>query len=198
MNSLRLKQIEYPGLKLHIKNMVCNRCKITVSNVLSGFGVGHKEIELGAVTLLEKISHEKRELIRSALYKSELLLIEDKKTILIEKVKNIITELVHYTIGRPNTNFSDYLSYRLDYDYTYLANIFSATEGTTIERYMITSKIERVKELLRYNELSLGEIANELHYSSAAHLATQFKKITGFTSSEFKRMHHKRLMLESL
>lgn len=118
---------------------------------------------------------------------------EDKKSIIIERIKNIVVEMVHYADELPKTNFSDFLSKKMDYDYTYLSNLFSEVTGTTIEHYIITHKIERVKELLVYNELTLSEIAWKLHYSSVAHLSNQFKKITGLTPSFFKKIKHKRL-----
>jgi AraC-like DNA-binding protein len=113
---------------------------------------------------------------------------DDKKAMLIEKIKTIIIEMVHYTDELPKTNFSDYLSEKLKHDYTYLANLFSEYQGTTIEKFMITHKIERVKELIIYDEVNLTEIAWMMHYSSVAHLSNQFKKITGLTPSHFKQL----------
>ncbi len=124
---------------------------------------------------------------------------DDRKSVLIQKIKNVIVELVHYTEEPLNVNFSDYLSQKLDYDYTYLANLFSEVQGITIEKFIISHKIERVKELLVYNELNLTEIAYLMHYSSVAHLSTQFKKVTGLTPSHFKQLREKRRsMLEDL
>lgn len=179
--------------------MVCNRCKLKVHDILCNLKVSHKEPELGSVWLLEDISSEKHEMIRAELFKANLELIEKNQVILVERIKNTITELIHHTTGRINTNFSDYLSLQLKYDYTYLANVFSATERTTIEQYMIRHKIERVKELLGYGELNLSQIADVMHYSSVGHLSNQFKKITGFTSSHYKKtINHRLSNLENL
>ena len=117
---------------------------------------------------------------------------DDKKAVLIEKIKNAIIEMVHYKDELPKTNFSDYLSEKLNYDYTYLANLFSEVQGTTIEKFIISHKIERVKELIIYDELNLTEIAWNMHYSSVAHLSNQFRKITGLTPSHFKKLKDKR------
>jgi AraC-like DNA-binding protein len=121
-----------------------------------------------------------------------LELLDDKRSILIEKIKNVITELIHYSDELPRVNYSDYISEKLGYDYTYLSNIFSEVKGTTIQQFIIINKIERVKELLLYDELNLTEIAYKLHYSSVAHLSNQFKKITGLSPSFFKQLKQKR------
>ncbi len=141
---------------------------------------------------MEEISHELRYELNTGLRKSGLELMDDRKSILIEKIKNIIVELVHYSDILPKTNLSDYLSDKLNYDYTYLANLFSEVHGTTIEKFFINHKIERVKELLVYDELNLKEIAYKLHYSSASHLSSQFKRVSGLTPSHFKQLKHKR------
>jgi AraC-like DNA-binding protein len=141
---------------------------------------------------MENITSEQHEKIKNALLKSGLELMDDKKAVLIEKIKNVIIEMVHYEDELPKTNFSDYLSKKLNYDYTYLANLFSEVQGTTIEKFIISHKIERVKELIIYDELSLSEIAWKMHYSSIAHLSNQFKKITGLTPSHFKGLKNKR------
>jgi AraC-like DNA-binding protein len=181
-------------MKLYVKNMVCNRCKLAVKEALKNLELTYVIVELGEVEILETISQEQRMLIKAALLESGLDLMDDKKSILIEKIKNVITKLIHYTEQEPKYNFSAFLSSRLNYDYTYLANLFSEAEGITIEQYIIAHKIERVKELLMYNELSLTEISFKMHYSSVAHLANQFKKVTGYTTSYFKQMQHKRLI----
>jgi YesN/AraC family two-component response regulator len=173
--------------------MVCIRCKMVVKKELKNLGLTYIIVELGEVEILETISEEQRDLMKIALLKSGLELMDDKKSMLIEKIKNVITEMIHYTEEEPKNNFSDFLSGKLDYDYTYLANLFSEVVGTTIEHHIIAHKIERVKELLVYDELSLTEIAFKMHYSSVAHLANQFKKVTGLTTSHFKQLKHKRL-----
>jgi len=170
-----------------------------VKEELKNLGLHYVIVNLGEVEVLEDITPKQREQLRAALLKSGLELMEDKKAMLIEKIKNIIIEMIHYEEELPKVNFSEYLSERMNYDYTYLANLFSETEGTTIEHFIILHKIERVKELILYNELNLTEIADKLHYSSVAHLSNQFKKITGLTPSFFKSLKHKkRVMLENV
>ena len=179
-------------LKLYIKNMVCIRCKMVVRDELTKLGLHCTYVELGEAEILEKISIEQHDLFRDALLKSGLELMDDKKSVLIQKIKNVIIELVHYSEEPLEVNFSDYLSQKLNHDYTYLANLFSEVQGTTIEKFLIAHKIERVKELLVYNELNLTEIAYRMHYSSVAHLSAQFKKVTGLTPSHFKQLKDKR------
>jgi AraC-like DNA-binding protein len=149
-------------------------------------------VNLGEVEILEDISLEQKNSFQVALLKFGLELMDDKKSILIERIKNVVVESVHYADESLKVNFSEHLSEKLNYDYTYLANLFSEVEGTTIEHFIIIHKIERVKELLVYDELSLKEISYKLHYSSVAHLANQFKKITGLTTSHFKRLKNYR------
>ena len=186
-------------MKLHIKNMVCIRCKMVVKDELTKLGLHYTTVELGEADIMEKISTEQHEQIKKALLKSGLELMDDKKSVLIQQIKNIIIELVHYSEEPLAINFSDYLSHKLNHNYTYLASLFSEVQGTTIEKFMITHKIERVKELLVYDELNLTEIAYMMHYSSVAHLSTQFKKITGLTPSHFKYLRKKRReMLDNL
>jgi AraC-like DNA-binding protein len=172
--------------------MVCLRCKMVVKEELKKLGIHFTSVELGEAELVEDISVEQHEQIKTALLKSGLELMDDKKSILIQKIKNVIIELVHYSQEPLTVNFSEYLSQILDYDYTYLANLFSEVQGITIEKFLIAHKIERVKELLVYNELNLTEIACQMHYSSVAHLSAQFKKITGLTPSHFKQLKNKR------
>ena len=170
-----------------------------VKEELKNLGLHFMIVNLGEVEIMEEVTIEQRELLRASLLKSGLELMEDKKAMLIEKIKNIIIEMVHYQDELPKVNFSEYLTEKMNYDYTYLANLFSETEGTTIEHFIILHKIERVKELILYNELNLTEIADKLHYSSVAHLSNQFKKITGLTPSFFKSLKHKkRVMLENV
>lgn len=179
--------------------MVCIRCKMVVKDELNKLGLNYRSLELGEIELTELITSEKQGKLKAALLKSGLELMDDKKSVLIQKIKNVIVELIHYSEEPLNVNFSDYLSQKLDHDYTYLANLFSEVQGTTIEKFIISHKIERVKELLVYNELNLTEIAFLMHYSSVAHLSTQFKKVTGLTPSHFKQLKDKRRsMLEDL
>lgn len=175
-------------VKLYIKNMVCTRCIMIVRLELEKLDVHFKEVVLGKVVIGEMLSATQIEQIKQALSASGLELIENKKCILIERIKNVVIEMVYHDI-QIKTNFSDYLSIKLDLDYTYLANIFSEVEDTTIERYIIRHRIQRAKELITYNELNLTEISWKLNYSSVAHLSTQFKKITGITPSHFKSLN---------
>ena len=172
--------------------MVCIRCKMVVKEELTKLGLHYTSVELGEAEILEKISIEQHEQFKSALLKSGLELMDDKKSVLIQRIKNVIIELVHYSEEPLVVNFSEFLSQKLDHDYTYLANLFSEVQGTTIEKFIIAHKIERVKELLVYNELNLTEIAYRMHYSSVAHLSAQFKKVTGLTPSHFKQLKDKR------
>lgn len=179
--------------------MVCIRCKMVVKEEVKKLGLHYTSVELGEVEIMEDISVEQHDQFKVALLKSGLELMDDKKSILIQKIKNVIVELVHYSEEPLTINFSDYLSQKLNHNYTYLANLFSEVQGTTIEQFIISHKIERVKELLVYNELNLTEIAYLMHYSSVAHLSAQFKKVTGLTPSHFKQLRNKRLnMLENL
>ncbi len=179
-------------MKLYIKYMVSLRCKMMVKQELKKLGINYVVIDLGQVEILEDITEEQREQLSKNLMKSGLELLENKKSILIEKIKNVITEMIHYSDVLPKVNYSDYISEKLGYDYTYLANTFSEVKGMTIQQFIIIHKIERVKELILYDELSLTEISYKLHYSSPAHLSNQFKKVTGLTPSFYKKMKQKR------
>lgn len=171
--------------------MVSNRCKMLVKDELKKLGL-HFIVDMGVADIMEDLTPGQREELRTALLRSGLELMDDKRAVLIEKIKKVIIEMIHYTDELPKVNFSDYLSEKLNYDYTYLANLFSEVEGTTIEKFIIAHKIERVKELIIYDELNLTEIAWNMHYSSVAHLSNQFKKITGLTPSHFKNLKDKR------
>mgnify|MGYP001583154587 FL=1 len=150
-------------------------------------------VELGEVEIMENITMEQREQIKSGLLLSGLELMDDKRAMLIEKIKNVVVEMVHYTDEVNKVNFSDFLSEKLHYDYTYMANLFSEVQGTTIEQFIISHKIERIKELIIYGELNITEIAWKMNYSSVAHLYNQFKKMTGLSPSHFKQLKDKRL-----
>lgn len=179
--------------------MVSNRCKMEVKAQLKKLGLHFANVKLGEVEVMEDITEEQHDKIKIALLQSGLELMDDKKAILIEKIKNVIIEMIHYSDELPKTNFSNYLSQKLNYDYTYMANLFSEKEATTIEHFIIMHKIEKVKELIIYDELTLTEIAWKLHYSSVAHLSAQFKKITGLTPSFFKSLkNRKRNTLEDV
>lgn len=172
--------------------MVSLRCKMVVKEELKKLGLRHAVVDLGTVEVVDDITEAQRETLKINLLKSGLELLDDKRSILIEKIKNVVTEMVHYNDELPKVNYSDYISEKLGYDYTYLANIFSEVKGTTIQQYIINHKIERVKEFLLYDELNLTEISYKLGYSSVAHLSNQFKKVTGLTPTFFKNLKHKR------
>jgi AraC-like DNA-binding protein len=165
---------------------------MVVKSELDKLGLHYGVVDLGEVEIHENLTDGQRNRLKYSLLKSGLELMDDKKAILVERIKNVIIEMVHYEDELPKTNFSDYLSEKLDYNYTYLASLFSETKGITIEQFMIHHKIEKVKELLLYDELTLSEIAWKLHYSSVAHLSHQFKKVTGLTPSYFKSLKNKR------
>ncbi|WP_165025035.1 MULTISPECIES: helix-turn-helix domain-containing protein [unclassified Dysgonomonas] len=186
-------------MKLHIKYMVSHRCEMRVEDILKRYGIHCISIELGIIETDRNITARKFEEIRLSLFESGLEIITDKKTILIEKIRTIIIALIHYPHEPLKVNFSTYLSLKLKRNYTYLSNLFTESEGSTIERFIIRNKIERIKELITYDELNIAEIAFKLDYSSPAHLSNQFKKETGITPSSFRLQKDKVLMnLESL
>jgi AraC-like DNA-binding protein len=180
--------------------MVSLRCKLVVKSALEELGLHHTMINLGEVEILEEINQEQRDKLKTLLLSYGLELMEDHKSILIEKIKNIVVELVHYSEEEPKVNFSTYLSQHLHHDYTYMSNLFSEVTGSTLEHFIIAHKIEKVKELLLYDELNLTEIAYKLHYSSVSHLSFQFKKVTGLTPSYFKKIKafRDRIQLENV
>lgn len=165
---------------------------MAVKEVLKELGLHFIVVDLGEVEIMEKISEEQQEQLKLALQRSGLELMDDKKAVLIEKVKNILTEMVHYSDELPKMNYSDHISKKLDYSYTYLSNLFTEVKGITIQQFIIIHKIERAKELLLYDELSLTQISFKLNYSSVGHLSNQFKKITGLTPSHFKQLKDKK------
>ena len=174
---------------LHIKNMVCNRCIRVVGEELGRLGFHADSIELGEVVLKEEVDERSRESIRNMLLDNGFELIDDKKSLIINQIKTLVIEYIHYDSPKPeNVNLSEYLAGKLNHDYSYLSALFSSVEGQTIEKYLILQKVEKVKELLVYDELSLSEIAYQLGYSSVQHLSNQFKKITGLSPSHFKRL----------
>jgi YesN/AraC family two-component response regulator len=179
--------------------MVSNRCKMIVKAELERYGLYYRSVQLGEAEITENISSVKWGELNAALKKSGIELLEGKKNILIEKIKTVIIEQVHYSEGPLGINFSVFLSQKLNHDYTYLANVFSESQGITIEHFHMAHKIERVKELLVYDELNITEIAWKLGYSSIAHLSNQFKKMTGLKPSDFKKLKNKiRTNLEDL
>jgi AraC-like DNA-binding protein len=179
--------------------MVSLRCQMVVKSELERLGINYTNVELGEVEIIGKVSKDQLYSLASALKLTGLELMVDNKLILVEKIKTIIIELIHYSDGQIKTNFSDFLSEKLNHNYTYLSNLFSVVKGTTIEQFYLANKIEKVKELLVYDELNLTEIAWKLNYSSVSHLSNQFKKMTGLTPSHFKKLKHKRrISLEDL
>jgi len=186
-------------MKLYIKYMVSLRCKMVVKEALEKLGVHYVILELGTVEVMEDLTEVQREKLRKTLLMSGLELMDDKKAMLIEKIKNVIIEMVHYTDELPKINYSDYISEKLGLDYTHISKIFSEVKGITIEQFIIAHKIERVKELLLYDELNLTQISYIMNYSSVSHLSKQFKKVTGLTPSFFKLLKDKkRIALENV
>lgn len=171
--------------------MVSNRCKLAVKEELKKLGLHFIVVDLGEVDIMEDITPAQLKQLQIGLVSSGLELMDDKKAVLIERIKTVITEMIHYSDELPKVNYSDYIAEKLNYDYTYLSNLFSEVKGITIQQFIIVHKIERVKELLFYAELNLTEIAFKLHYSSVAHLSNQFKKVTGLTPSGYKQLKHK-------
>jgi AraC-like DNA-binding protein len=179
--------------------MVSIRCKMIVKAELDKMNLNYGVVDLGEVEVKESLDSDQIAKLKSALLKTGLELMDDKKAMLIEKIKAVIVEMVHYSDDLPKVKNSEYLGSKLNHNYTYLANLFSEATGFTIEHYIIIHKIERVKELLLYDELNLTQISYKLNYSSVAHLSTQFKKITGLTPSYFKQLKDKkRIALENV
>lgn len=179
-------------MKLYIKYMVSNRCKMAVKEELKKLDLHFVLVDLGEVEVMENLSSACLLELKLALQKVGLELMDDKKAMLIEKIKNVITEMIHNSDEVLKVNYSDFLSEKLDYDYTYLSNIFSEMKGITIQQFIIQHKIERVKELLLYDELNLTEISYKMNYSSVAHLSNQFKKITGLSPSHYMQLKDKK------
>ncbi|MDF3079132.1 MAG: transcriptional regulator, AraC family [Sphingobacteriaceae bacterium] len=172
--------------------MVCNRCVMVVENELEKLGLQADRVGLGEVELDKELSQDEKERLSTSLTKLGFELIDDRKSRIIEKIKTVIIETVHHHQHDAKHNLSDVLSSELNHDYNYLSNLFSDVEGTTIEKYFIAQKIEKVKELLVYDELSLSEIAFQLNYSSVAYLSNQFKKVTGLSPSHFKQIREEK------
>jgi AraC-like DNA-binding protein len=172
--------------------MVSNRCKMAVKEELKKLGLHFIMVDLGEVEIMENLSGEQREQLKIVLSNEGFELMDDKKAVLIDKIKNAIIEMVHQSDEMIKVNFSDYLSGKLNHDYTYMANLFSEVQGTTIEQFMISHKIERIKELIIYDELNITEIAWKMNYSSVAHLSNQFKKMTGLSPTQFKQLKDKK------
>ena len=181
-------------MKLFIKYMVSARCITAVKDELRKLGLHFILVDLGEIDIMEDISEEQRELLKVGLINSGLELMDNKRAVLIEKIIKVIIEMIHHTNEKIKINFSEYLSEKLNHDYTYLSNIFSEVKGITIQQFIIIHKVEKIKELLLYDELNLTEISYKLNYSSVAHLSNQFKKITGLSPSHFKQLKDRRRM----
>jgi AraC-like DNA-binding protein len=179
--------------------MVSLRCKLVVKEALESLGLHYVILELGIVEIMQDLTENQRKQLYDLLLKSGLELMDDKKSVLIEKIKNIIIELIHYSDELPKVNYSDYISEKMGMDYTHLSKLFSEVRGITIEHFIIAHKIERVKELLLYDELNLTQISYIMNYSSVSHLSKQFKKVTGLTPTFFKNLKDKkRIALENV
>lgn len=186
-------------MKLYIKNMVCSRCKMVVKSVFENMGINPIRVELGEVELKNDIDESQKHELLKSLRAIGFDLIDDRKSKAIDKIKTLIIDLVQNKNNDLKSNLSDYLSQQLHQDYNTMSNLFSEVENTTIEKYFINQKIEKVKELIIYDELSLSEIAYSLNYSSVSHLSNQFKKITGFSPTYFKSIKSvKRRQIEDL
>lgn len=186
-------------MKLYIKNMVCNRCKLVVKSELETFGLHPQSVDLGEAVVSETLSDADKTRLNARFRELGFELIDDRKSRIIEQVKNTIIHLIHHSEEQPKMNLSDQLVEQIGLDYSSISNLFTQVEGMTIEHYAITQRIERAKELLVYNEYSLSEIAFQLHYSSASHFTRQFKKVTGFPPSELrKRNMIRRIPIEQL
>ncbi len=170
--------------------MVSNRCKLAVKAELTKLGLHFIVVDLGEVEIMEDITPEQREQLKSSLSKVGFELMDNKKAVLIEKIRNVVIQMIHYSEEIMKTNFSDYLSQKLNYDYTYLSNLFSEVQGITIEQFIISHKVERIKELINYGDLNISQIAWKMNYSSVAHLSNQFKKVTGLSPTQFKQLRN--------
>lgn len=179
-------------MKLFIKYMVSNRCKMLVKEELKKLGLHFVVVDLGEVDIMETLTLYQRSQLKEALLESGLELMDDKRAVLIEKIKTVIINMVHHSDEIPKMNFSNFLSEKLNQDYTYLSNLFSEVQGTTIEHFIIAHKTERIKELIIYDELNITEIAWKMNYSSVAHLSSQFKKVTGLSPTHFKQLKVKK------
>lgn len=179
-------------MKLYVRNMACLSCKVVVQEALEEMEIQLVKVELGEIETKEDLSNAEKQKLNDIIKKVGLELLETKQGAIIEKIRQVVIDYVYHTEEKIITNFSDYISKKLNYSYTYLANLFSEVEVNTIEQYVIAMKIERIKELIMFEELTLTEISYKLHYSSVSHLSTQFKKVTGLTPTHFKQLKKKR------
>ncbi len=186
-------------MKIYIKYMVSHRCKLLVGEELKKLGIDYRSLDLGVVETIEDLTAEQLMTLKKNLLISGLELLDDSRSIFIERIKNVVIEMIHYSDELPKINISNYISERLGYNYTYLSNLFSEVQGITLQQFIIIHRIEKAKELLLYDQLNLSEISYRLQYSSVAHLSGQFRKVTGLTPTFYKNLQKKRRkMLESL
>lgn len=185
-------------MRLFIKHMVSLRCKVVVKQELERLGLRPVMVDLGVAEVNGEISKEIKEKLRANLSKLGLELLDEKTSIITEQIKGVVIEMIHHSDDKPKVNYSDYISEKLNYDYTYLSNVFSKVKGITIQQFIIMNKIERIKELLVYNEMNLTEISYMMNYSSVAHLSHQFKKNTGFSPSCYMQSKKQRISLENI
>lgn len=179
-------------MKLYVRNMACLSCKVVVKEALEELKIEPVKVELGEIETRKELSNNEMQQLNNKIKKVGLELLENKQGMIIEKIRKVVVDYVYHTEEKIITNFSDYLSEKLNYNYTYLANLFSEVEASTIEQYVIAMKIERIKELIMFEDMTLTEISYKLHYSSVAHLSSQFKKVTGLTPTHFKQLKNKR------
>lgn len=185
---------------LHVKNMVCNRCIKVIQDEFDKLGIAIESIKLGEINITKKPNNLEIITIKEVLETNGFELLDDKKSQIIDRIRTLVVEIAHHNKEvKAHSNYSDFIAQELGYDYSYLSHLFSSAEGITIEKYFILQKVEKVKELLDYDELSLKEIAYQQGYSSVQHLSNQFKKITGLSPTHFKNLkEHKRLPLDEL
>ncbi len=179
-------------MKLYVRNMACLSCKVVVKEALEELKIEPVKVELGEIETRKELSNNEMQQLNNKIKKVGLELLENKQGMIIEKIRKVVVDYVYHTEEKIIKNFSDYLSEKLNYNYTYLANLFSEVEASTIEQYVIAMKIERIKELIMFEDMTLTEISYKLHYSSVAHLSSQFKKVTGLTPTHFKQLKNKR------
>ncbi len=184
--------MENMSMKLHIKNMISPRCKIVVKQELKKLGLRYLDVDMGLIEVTGIISEQQHRNLKINLLALGLEVMDDKRDILVERIVNIVLEMIHDDNDFPQTNYSDVISEKLDYDYTYLSKVFSQQKGITLQQFIIDCKVGRVKELLLCSELNLTEISQKLHYSSVGHLSNQFRKVTGFSPTAYKQLHLKR------
>lgn len=186
-------------MKYFVKHMISNPCKMFVKQELTKLGIRYNSVELGEVDIAEKLSYNQKELLKNSLKTYGLEVVDDRRTVLVEKIKAIIVDLVYYSNESANMKLSYILSEKLQLNYNYLAKVFTEELGVTVEKYIILQKIERIKELMMYGELNMTQIANKLNYSSVAHLSLQFKKVTGYSPSVFRQLTgNRRLSIDEI